>query len=121
MKKGDFLIILLIAVLEAALMAVFLRGPSPGGVAVIELDNAPVHSVPLDGGDRDYEIQGAHGQVVVSLRDGRVSFSESSCPDQTCVRTGRLSRAGQTAACVPNRVLIRIDGAPDGGPDVVLR
>ena len=40
--------------------------------------------------------------------EGGISFESSDCPEQICVRSGRLSRPGDTAACLPNQLLIRL-------------
>ncbi|MDR1664988.1 MAG: NusG domain II-containing protein [Clostridiales bacterium] len=49
------------------------------------------------------------------VKNGAAAFIASDCPDKICVRTGFLSRAGQTAVCLPNKVSLRIVGA--GEPD----
>jgi len=47
-------------------------------------------------------------EVRIAVRDGAVAFLSSDCPDKTCVHTGFLSRPGQSAACLPNRVVVRV-------------
>jgi hypothetical protein len=46
---------------------------------------------------------------------------ESDCPTQDCVHTGEIYRAGQSIVCLPARIIIELEGAPEtGGPDVVI-
>ena len=54
--------------------------------------------------------------VVFQIKDGSIAFISSDCPDQTCVRTGFLSRTGGYAVCLPHRLTLKIiDGeSPDG-------
>ena len=55
------------------------------------------------------------------FENGRIRVLEADCPDKVCVVTGWLSRPGQTAACVPGRLMVRIIADKgDGGvlPDV---
>ncbi len=55
--------------------------------------------------------------------DGSIAFERSDCPDQLCVLSGKLSRRGQIAACLPNDVYIRIVSpreANDEDTDIVL-
>ena len=40
----------------------------------------------------------------------RIGFTESDCPDLVCVHTGMLSKAGDVAACVPNKTVISVSG-----------
>lgn len=39
---------------------------------------------------------------------GQIYFKSSDCPDKVCVNAGKLSTPPQTAACLPNGVLIKI-------------
>lgn len=49
--------------------------------------------------------------VVISVRNGAIRFSSSSCKDELCVNSGWLTAKGQTAACLPQKVVITIKGA----------
>jgi hypothetical protein len=56
------------------------------------------------------------------LRDGKIRFSKSDCPDQVCVYTGFIEKNGQIAACVPAGVLVRVIGNTDpNDPDFIAR
>lgn len=52
--------------------------------------------------------------VVLQTENGRIRFYSSTCPDKICIRAGWLSRPGESAACLPNRVLVRIAAAGKG-------
>jgi hypothetical protein len=54
-------------------------------------------------------VDGPLGQTVVELRDGAARIKSSPCPNQMCVRQGKLHAAGQSAACLPNRVVAAIE------------
>jgi hypothetical protein len=41
---------------------------------------------------------------------GAIAFVQSDCPDKVCVHSGFLNMPGQTAACLPNKVLLYIYG-----------
>ncbi len=60
-------------------------------------------------------------QVSFEVKDGAVAFHTSDCRDRTCIRTGFLSHPGQTAVCLPNEIVLRIDGAEPETPDIILR
>jgi hypothetical protein len=45
---------------------------------------------------------------ISSRRTGAV-YVHSDCRDQICVNAGWLDRGGEWAACLPNRVILRID------------
>ncbi|MCX7970415.1 MAG: NusG domain II-containing protein [Negativicutes bacterium] len=59
----------------------------------------------------EYEFYGPDGQYNrVTVASGRVAITAASCPDQICVHTPAVSRAGQYLICLPNRLLIRVIG-----------
>ncbi|MDR1209471.1 MAG: NusG domain II-containing protein [Clostridiales bacterium] len=48
--------------------------------------------------------------VTFETRDGKIAFTESDCPDHICVRTGFIGVAGESAACLPNGLLLTVSG-----------
>lgn len=64
------------------------------------------------------EIDGL--EITVSVDSSGARITHSDCPDQICVRTGKISEAGQSAVCVPLRAILRIetDGTPAGSARV---
>lgn len=67
----------------------------------------------------DVEIPGPLGTTHVHIEDGSASISDSPCPNRTCVAAQPISRPGSWTACLPNRVLIRIDGESPDDMDAV--
>jgi len=71
--------------------------------------------------DMETTVIGHDGrQVVVCIEDGCAFVRQADCPDQVCVKTGRLSVGGQTAACLPSGVVLIVQGGA-GAPDAVAR
>ena len=109
LKWGDFIIIGAVLVLAAAVAGVLALGVSGDQLyAEVWQDNTLVERVELtDSTDRTIDLDG-HNVIVLS---GRTAAMQSAdCRDQVCVRTGTLTRAGQVAVCLPNRVVLRITG-----------
>jgi len=65
---------------------------------------------PLDA-QRTVTVDGPIGVTVVRIGSGGARIMDSPCPDKLCVHMGSVSRPGQWAACMPNRVFVRIDGS----------
>ena len=109
LKWGDFAIIAAVLVLAAAVAGVLSLGSSGDRLyAEVWQDNVLVERVELTSEtDRTIDLDG-HNVIVLS---GRTATMQSAdCRDQVCVRTGTLTRAGQVAVCLPNRVVLRIAG-----------
>lgn len=60
--------------------------------------------------DRRITVHGPLGNSVIELRHGRARFVFSPCSGKLCVQTGWLNRAGDTAVCVPNGVIVSVAG-----------
>ena len=69
--------------------------------------------------DRTIPILSNGHALTVVIENGTVSVAESDCPDQVCVNSGSVSRAGQAIVCVPANVTVKISGADAHGADAV--
>ena len=109
LKWGDLVIIGAVLLLAAMLSAALAR-QAVGGQLYAEVwqDGALVERVALtEQTDRVIELDG-HNTIVLQ---GKTAVIQSAdCHDQVCVRTGTLTRAGQVAVCLPNRVVLRLVG-----------
>lgn len=115
LKPGDFVIVALVLALAAAVALPFLTGGSEALYAEIYQDEKLVKRVLLTEGLHETVTIDGNVQNVIEIDGRTIRFSESTCPDQVCVRTGTLTRSGQTAVCLPNRVIVRLCG---GEPEV---
>ncbi|MBR6407111.1 MAG: NusG domain II-containing protein [Clostridia bacterium] len=121
-KKSDLLI-----ALAAAAAAVFfllrLFVPQGGGLtAEISRDGKVIYEKRLSGiADREIYTVGGDIVVVVALYPDSAQIIESQCRDKICVNTGRLTRAGDTAVCLPARVSVTLKGEKASDePDIVV-
>lgn len=82
---------------------------APGEEAVVRVRGEVVERLALDR-PRTVTIQGALGPTELRIREGAIRFRHAPCQRKRCLRRGWLAQAGETAACVPNRVLVRVGG-----------
>lgn len=55
------------------------------------------------------------------IKDGKVGFTESNCPQKVCINTGFIGKPGEFAVCLPAGVFVRIKGRSEkDDPDFVL-
>lgn len=123
MKKLDVLILAVVLVVAAAaFFAIRLFGneaDNAGGYAEIYVKNELFETVSLDK-DRLIEVENADAHNLLEVKDGSIRMIEASCHSQTCVHTGARSSGGQTIVCLPNRVVVKIVGAPsEEGVDII--
>ncbi|MBN1836501.1 MAG: NusG domain II-containing protein [Spirochaetales bacterium] len=80
------------------------------GTPVIEVRGASESWLfPLDS-RQTLEVPGPLGITTVEIADGSVRVVDSPCSEKTCIKSGSISRPGQTIACLPNRVFVVIRG-----------
>lgn len=126
MKKGDgAMLLIFVVLLAAALFAyAYVRGaPVPAGRRVTVSVNGQIVDIlyldkikePLQ---RVYKSAAGFNRVYVDS-DG-AAVVEADCPDQYCVRTGRISTPGISSICLPNRFILRISNRDNSGIDSEL-
>ncbi len=109
-KKSDILIILIILISGGVLWAVYNNSVSnkPAN-AEIYYKSELIKTVDLSKGqDKTFSIPQSDHVIFHLTADGRIRFEDSDCPDKVCIKTGWLSKVGQTAACLPNEVFLKI-------------
>lgn len=123
-RRTSWLDRLLVALLLAATLGSFaLVGSGPAGARlVVERDGKIIYTAPLDV-DRQVEVEGRLGEALLVIKSGQVCFREAPCPNRVCIGMGEVSRSGDLLACVPNGLLVRIEGtAPEEkGYDLLSR
>ena len=86
--------------------------------AVIEQDGQELRRISLSALTQEERIElGGEYHVVLLAEPGAISFLSSDCPDQICVHTGKLTKPGQAAVCLPARISARLEGKSESGAD----
>lgn len=124
-KKTDFVILLaVLAVCSAGWLFYQKEYGSEAAVAKIYYQSQLVETVDLTKGvDRRFSIPQNKNVVFHQFSDGSICFEESNCPDKICIKAGRLKTVGQSAACLPNKIILKIvakNGGKSDNPDIVI-
>lgn len=124
-RRTDLLVILALVALSVA--AIFIHRAASRGRAVnaeIYYRSELVMTVDLGAGvDRTFSLPQEENVVFHVFADGQIRFESSDCPDKVCVHAGKLGIAGQSAACLPNGIVLKIvpaDGRNEDGPDIIV-
>lgn len=56
--------------------------------------------------DGIYEVEGALGTTTIEIRNGKVRFLSSPCPNKTCIS----NEFSNTVVCLPNKVIATVYG-----------
>ncbi len=111
-KAGDFIIAVAVVLLATAIWIFPFLKRHKGEYVNIYQNGKLFERLSLYG-DESLNI----GCMRINIKSGEVYVSEADCPDKVCEKSGKISRAGESVACVPNKILIEIDGK--GEVDVI--
>lgn len=90
-----------------------------GNVAKIYHGETLIQEVDLSTGEEyQFSVEGYENIVFQVYADGSIAFIKSDCPDQVCIETGKIFRAGQSAICLPNQIMVVVEG--DNSSDFVV-
>ena len=108
LKKLDVLFLALIALVCAVWFVHDFSEKGGSPVAIVYCGGEEVYSVRLDELDESEEKEFS-GCVILFERDG-ASIVSATCKNRLCVKKGKLTRPGEAAACVPNKVVLELRG-----------
>ena len=124
LKKSDSAVPLLTLLLSAG---IFLFAGSPyfaggkGDRVRVYVDGKEYADFPLNE-ERDIIISGHAGlNNRLIIKNGEADIVDADCPDKLCVHQKSISKDKETIVCLPNRVVIEIEGRTEGAVDAVSR
>ena len=107
-RPGDWLIVLVGAVLVGTTIPIFWQG-GLAERAIIRQEGRVFAEVDLRT-PRQLEVSGPLGTTVIAVEPPEARVISDPGPRQYCVRQGWLMRPGEIAICAPNRVSLQIAG-----------
>ena len=90
-----------------------------GSWVVIEVDQKRVARYSLSK-DRITHVEGPLGMTEIEIRDGKARILRSPCKLKVCIKSGYIQYADRISVCLPNRVVVRVEGNAERGLDAVV-
>jgi len=81
----------------------------PGEMCSVEVSGKMIHHLKLSK-NQNLSVVGPRGKTLIQIKDNKVRVTHSACPEKICARTGWINKTNQIIVCVPNKVVIQIDG-----------
>jgi len=109
LRRADVILILILVVLGAgSWFAIrFLKDQNPPSAIKIRTSDEKFE-IPLK--DTSLVIPGPLGETEVRIEDKKVWVTKASCPNKLCMRQGKISKPGEAIICLPNRIVVTIQG-----------
>ena len=112
--------LILVAVLLVVALALFFglrslqaRDTGAGAQAVVTVEGREIGRYPLKK-NGTFPLNG--GTNILVVENGEAWVSEANCPDKVCMGMGKISCNGEFIACLPNRLLVVVEGAAEDSP-----
>jgi hypothetical protein len=122
LKSNKFWIFVLGGVVIISSIVALALWQVPASRAHIYQNGVLIDSIDLSSVAEPYviNIRGSDGTNVIAVERGRIRMQEAGCPDKTCVRQGWISGGVTPIICLPNRLIVRLDGGSGSDIDAVV-
>lgn len=125
MKKGDIALVLTVLAIIAGIFAFNkfnYRGHKGDLTAIINKDNNVIRTIDLSllTKTETITVQGKYKATIIAQKD-RIRVLDSTCPDKICVKSGWLTKPGDSSVCVPNRLIVSIKSRDNSEVDTIAK
>ena len=115
------LILIAVLLLGGSGFLFYTKHSTKSATAVIYIDGEIYRKAELEGVDKPYELAlPCSPEATLLIENGAVSFIEADCADKVCISTGKLTKRGDTAACLPARVVVVIENGENKDIDAIV-
>ncbi len=118
-RPADIVIIFLIVALSVLVLAGAFAPAEDSLVAVVSVDGKEVKRIDLSSAEDEIITLDTSPAVTLEIKDGKIHFIDSLCPDGTCENSGFLDSHGDTAACVPAGTVVTVQGSETSKIDAI--
>ena len=121
MKKADFILIGVVAVVAAVLvLCLYVFNGCSGDFVQIEVDGVVTDTIPLSN-DTVREIQTDNGTNTLVISEGSAVMTQADCPDGICANHKPIHKTGESIICLPHKVVVTVisDKSNDNEIDAV--
>ena len=123
-KRACLTTVGILLILAFCVLALVLRqnaGKAAAYTACVYLDGRLLQSIPEP---RRFTVDAADGGYnIVEVSPGGIAIAEADCPDQICVKQGRITDSLLPITCLPHRLVIELKpdspAASGSSPDAV--
>jgi hypothetical protein len=108
-KHGDYVIVAIILLSALALFLGFAGRGNPASLTV-SVDGVIIdrYTLPYYG---EAQLTALDYPCTLVLDGYSARVTDSTCPGHDCEHIGTITRAGESIVCIPNRMIITLDGA----------
>ena len=115
-----FVIILIISLIMSYMVLSFKFDSS---VAVVYQNEEEIYRIDLSNTAKAYDINLEDGDRlnIIRVEQGKICIKRANCSDQICVKQGYITDGLLPIVCLPNHLVIKIEGSESGVADAVAK
>lgn len=121
-KKADIILLIFLIILGLVSSAYLFMSKSTGNTVIIEARGEVYGKYSLFE-DKEIDVistDSVYSDVHVCIKNGEAKVTKSGCKNQVCVRHSAIKNIGESIICLPNKVIVKIEGN-GGGYDAISR
>lgn len=108
--KKDIIIIGLILFVAIVLVALIDLLKQPGEYVVVNKNQEEIGRYLLSEDNEIKIIIDEDNYNILVIKDNKAYIKDATCPDHICVKHAKISKTGETITCLPNKLVIKIEG-----------
>lgn len=109
MKKADFIIIAVVAVIVCVLLVfLYVINGDAGKYVQVEVNGKVVDTIPLDEDTEKVYKTDNNGSNTLVIKDGTAVMENANCPDGICANHRPISRSGESIICLPHKLVVSV-------------
>lgn len=115
------LILIAVLLIGGIGFSVYSKHSTKSATAVIYIDGGIYQKIELEAVEKPYELSlPCSPKATLLIENGAISFCKADCTDKVCVNTGKLTKRGDTAACLPAKVVVVIENGEKNEVDAIV-
>lgn len=125
MKKIDKVIIAVVFFfsISAIIALTFSKSYVSNSKVIIQVGSEVVEEIPLNytNESKNYEFGFSEYKGYIEMKNGKVRMKEMSrqiCPEAICSQTGWITSTYQSIVCLPNKIVVTIEGSKNVDVDI---
>ena len=111
-KKADIVLLCILLLAGTGLSVLSYTSASAGEKVEVSVNGRLYGTYKLTE-NQVIEIRQKDALNKITIKDGYVQMSYSSCKNQVCVHDGKINKTNQSIVCLPNRVMVEITGGEE--------
>lgn len=111
-KVADYILLVVLLVVGIA-SSMYISMSSEAGSKVIVRTRGELYGTYSLMEDNEIVVTQDQKENIITIADGQVVMHSASCKNQVCVDHAPISMTGESIICLPNQVVVTIEGKED--------